>query len=87
MIRYAKHMILRLRNCKSDKLFWTISKVVFTRSIVFGVMALAKSFPRFHRELPMSLVVRLVTGAHAIFRTKSTALQHTRVYIPKGESG
>lgn len=86
MIRYAQHMIRRLRSTKSDKLYWTISKVILTRSIVFGVMALAKSFARFHRELPMSLVVRLVTGAHAIFRKQRTDLEHSRVYIPKGDS-
>lgn len=86
LIRYAQHMITRLRSTKSHRLYWITAKVILTRSEVFGIMAMAKSFPRFHRELPMKLVIQWVLGSHAIFRNKQVGLEHTRVYIPKGAS-
>lgn len=86
LIRYAQHMIMRLRSTKSDRLYWITVRVILTRSIVFGIMAVAKSFPRFHRELPMNLVIQWVLGSHAIFKERSVNLEYTRVYIPKGAS-
>ena len=47
---------------------------------------MAKSFARFHRELPMNLVIQWVLGSHAIFKEGKVSLEHARVYIPKGES-
>jgi len=53
------------------------------RSVVFALMAVSKSFSRYHRELPLHLVHRLVIGSMKLAKEKSTMLCLTRVYIPK----
>lgn len=45
-IRYAKFTITRLRNVKSDRLYWKMVHVIMSRSIVFTLMAVSKSFER-----------------------------------------
>lgn len=53
------------------------------RSVVFALMAVSKTFSRYHRELPLHLVYRLILGTMKLAKEKSTLLCLTRVYIPK----
>lgn len=53
------------------------------RSIVFSLMAMKKVFPRFHRELPLHLVMGLIYGQFKISKSQSHKLALTRIYIPK----
>lgn len=62
-IRYAKVMITRLRTAKDPKYFWMLARIIMQRSVVFSLMAVSKSFPRYHRELPLSLVIRWIHGS------------------------
>lgn len=45
-LRYAEHMIRRLRGCRSNDLYWKMVWVLMSRSIVFTLMAVSKSFDR-----------------------------------------
>jgi len=54
-----------------------------SRSVVFTLMAIGKSFPRYHRELPLNLVMKLALGAMEIARSNSTCLDLKRIWIPK----
>jgi len=56
-IRYARRMILRLRNTADSRIYWALASVLLKYSITFHMMALSKSFPRYHRELPLHLVM------------------------------
>jgi hypothetical protein len=82
-IRYAQHMIIRLRSAKSDALYWRAARIIMERSVVFALMAVSKSFPRYHRDLPLHLVMGWVRGHFKISKEMSTDLDLTRVYIPK----
>jgi len=53
------------------------------RSVVFTLMAVGKSFPRYHRELPLNLVMKLVFGAMAVAKDSRARLDLMKVWIPK----
>jgi hypothetical protein len=82
-VRYARFSIIRLRSTKSDRLFWLRAKVILERSVVFAMMSVSKSFDRYHRELPLHLVMKWVFGYFEIMKKRSINLDFTRVYIPK----
>jgi hypothetical protein len=82
-IRYVKFTVTKLRNTKSSRLYWRMVHVILSRSIVFGLMGVHHCFERWHRELPLHLVMRLVFGSMRIARELSEDLKHTRIYIPK----
>lgn len=82
-IRYAKVMITRLRTARDPAFFWMLGRIIMQRSIIFSVMAVSKSFPRFHRELPLHLVISWIRGSWKIASEYSTNLDLRRVYIPK----
>lgn len=81
--RYAVYMINRMRTCESDAIFWKLADTIMKRSVVFTLMAISKSFSRYHRELPLSLVVRMALASQKMGRVAAKVLQLTRVYIPK----
>jgi hypothetical protein len=54
-----------------------------SRSVLLNLMAVSKSFPRYHRELPLNLVMNFVYGSMKIAGTLSGDLVFSRVYIPK----
>jgi hypothetical protein len=54
-----------------------------SRSRVFTLMAVSKSFGRWHRDLPLHLVMKLVYGSISIARRLSVDLDLKRLYIPK----
>lgn len=83
VIRYAVYSINRLRTTKNSELYWLRVKVLMERSVVFTLMAVSKTFSRYHRELPLHLVVRLIYGSMKLAKEQSTMLMLTRVYIPK----
>jgi hypothetical protein len=79
MLRYAAFTILRLRKMKSDKLYWKTCHAIMCRSVVFTLMAVGKTFPRYHRELPLNLVMKLVFGAMELSKRKSVALELKKI--------
>lgn len=81
-MRYAAMMISRLRTYE-DRRFWLLAWVIMKRSVVFSLMALNKSFPRWHRELPIKLVMSWLFGVHKLSGEMYTQLRFKRIYIPK----
>jgi len=55
-MRYAAMMINRMRKYDDWK-FWFVAYIVMSRSVVFSLMAINKTFPRWHREMPLNLVL------------------------------
>lgn len=53
------------------------------KSIVFNLMAVSKVFPRYHREQPLHLIMRLVFGSMKLASARAQGLDFKRVYIPK----
>jgi len=53
--------------------------VIMSRSVVFNMMAVSKSFSRYHRELPLHLVITWVFGAMEIARVWSNKLELKRI--------
>lgn len=86
-VRYAVYTIHRLRTCQNDAIYWRLASVVMRRSVVFALMAISKSFSRYHRELPLVLVVRMALASMKMNKTMAKVLQLTRVYIPKANGG
>lgn len=82
-LRYAAFTITRMRNTKSKSLYWHRARFIMSRSRVFTLMAITKSFSRWHRELPLHLVMKLVYGSWSIAKNLSTDLEMTKLYIPK----
>jgi len=56
-LRYARYMIQKCRHEKNDRIYWRIVHMLMSRSFVFNMMAVSKCFPRYHRELPLHLVM------------------------------
>lgn len=54
-----------------------------SRSRVFTLMAISKSFERWHRELPLHLVMKLVYGSWSIASNLGVDLDLVKMYIPK----
>jgi len=82
-VRYAGYIIRRLRREEDVGVYWTLCGVMLRRSVVFALMAVSKCFPRYHRELPLHLVMKLVFGHWSIAADRKAELQYNRVYIPK----
>jgi len=82
-IRYARRMILRLRNTADSRIYWALVSVLLRYSITFHMMALSKSFPRYHRELPLHLVMSWIFGSMRIAQENSVKLDLKRMYILK----
>lgn len=82
-IRYVKYTVTKLRNVKSDRLYWRMVYVVMSRSIVFNLMAVSKSFERWHRELPLHLVMKWIYGSMKLAKYFDDEIDYRRIYIPK----
>lgn len=55
------------------------------RSRVFAMMSVSRAYPRYHREISLHSVLRMVWRAQEIAKEKSFDLKYTRTYIPKGD--
>jgi hypothetical protein len=56
-----------------------MAQTLMERSVVFNLMAVAKSFDRYHRELPLQTVMSWVFGAMEIARDASAVLELGKV--------
>jgi hypothetical protein len=54
-------------------------------SRVFQLMAIYKTFPRFHRDMSLSTIYALLEGVSKVVSDDIWSLEYRRVYIPKGE--
>lgn len=53
------------------------------KSNVFFTMAISHVFPRWHREMKLSKVMRLAVNVKRIANSLGSKLDYRRVYIPK----
>jgi len=82
-IRYAAMMIARQRTLSDKDRYWRQAKFLMSRSTVFTVMAINHVFPRWHRELPLHLIIKWMYKVQELARLSSSKLDFKRVYIPK----
>jgi hypothetical protein len=82
MVRYAQHQIRLLRSIKSVDSYWRRCQVLMGQSATFGLMAISKAYPRYHRELSLSTVYALLEGVRELAASPQ-AMVSKRVYIPK----
>lgn len=81
-IRYYCLMQSRLDTCISHRLYWMRARFIMSHSIVFNLAALAKIFPRFHRELEYTQLVSFISGA---MKHASVVREGRNEYSPKGQ--
>lgn len=81
--RYAYHQLKRLQKVNSSLAYWRIAMHMIRSSDVFFVIALNHVFPRWHRNMRMSSVMRLFNSVRKIANTQYSRLDYKRVYIPK----
>jgi len=84
--RYLDHQVRRLNKAISNPtLFWTIARHLMLSSNAFVVMQINKTFPQWHRKVPLNTIRSTLKVYKAICRNSATDLEYYRVYIPKGE--
>lgn len=82
--KYAKYQIKRLRkNVNNPKKYWNVAWSLMSKSNVFTLMALSKSFPRYHRDVKLHTVMNWVHASKVIAKVGDTNLKHRRLYIEK----
>lgn len=80
--RYVYHQLKRLEHVNSLT-FWRIAMHMVRSSDIFFVMALNHVFPRWHRTMRLSSVMRLFNSVRKIANKPYAKLDYKRVYIPK----
>jgi len=69
LIEYATHMITYLRALvargKPD-IYWRFVLFLMRTSRVFQMMAIYKTFPRFHRDMSLSTIYALMEGVSSV---------------------
>jgi len=87
--RYIKHQLRRMKAlCKSNPLAcWRIGMHLVRRSNVFFVMALNHVFPKWHRNMNLTAIIRLAIGVRQIANCHESKLDFTRIYIEKSNGG
>lgn len=80
--RYAYHQLKRLQGANSLA-YWRIAMHMIRKSDIFFVIALNHVFPRWHRNMRMSSVMRLFNSVRKIANAPYSRLDYKRVYIPK----
>lgn len=82
--KYAKYQIKRLRrNVSQPAKFWNIAWSLMSKSNVFTLMALSKSFPRYHRDVKLHTIMNWIHASKIIAKVGDTNLKHRRLYIEK----
>lgn len=83
--RYVKHQLNRMSDCANTDPIkcWRIGMRLVRKSNIFFVMALNHVFPKWHREMKLSSVIRLAISTRRIANSPESKLDFTRVYIEK----
>jgi hypothetical protein len=81
--RYVLHQLNRMtKSCKTNPILcWRIGMRLVRRSNVFFVMALNHVFPKWHRNMKLSSVVRLAIAVRRIANNPESKLDFKRVYL------
>jgi len=88
MNRYVEHQVIRLSKARNNpKLYWQIAKILMKRSNTFRVLAINHVFPKWHREMPLHLILSLNAKVSKLINSDDTNLEFDRVYISKEKGG
>lgn len=83
--RYIKCQFKRMEKlAKSNpNAYWRMGMHLVKRSNIFFTMSMNHVFPKWHREMKLSSVVRLAIEVRRIAESPESKLEVSRVYIPK----
>jgi len=89
LIRYAMRVIVYLRKLIGASLYmryWAMVLRLMERSTTFQLMAIYKCFPRFHRDLSLGTVYKMLEEMSEIVKCRKWKIEYRRVYIPKDDA-
>jgi len=83
--RYIKHQFRRMEaySISNPLVTWRVGMHLIRKSRVFFTMGINHVFPKWHREMKLSSVVRLATAVRRIANLHESKLNFKRVYISK----
>jgi hypothetical protein len=83
--RYIQHQIIRLQKYSKlrDKRFWTVAESLLKGSVCWFVIHLNRVFPRWYRNMPVWVVLRLRKEMAKIVKDPKGDIDFKRAYIPK----
>jgi hypothetical protein len=86
--RYLEHQVLRLEKARiNPQLYWAMAQILMKRSNVFRVCAIQHVFKNWYRNYPLGFIINTNRKVSRLINNDESAMDHHRVYIPKGEKG
>jgi hypothetical protein len=82
MNRYFENQLVRMKQA-SDIEYWKIASWLLSYSNVMLMMALRHVVPRWHRDMRLSEVLRVLKAVRKLAREDKREIEYYRVWIPK----
>jgi hypothetical protein len=80
--RYMKYYLTRMKTASPQR-YWVLAERLIRRSSIFYVMALNHVFPRWHRNMTLTAVMKLYYKHQMIVEKDIKYIDYSRIYIPK----